>query len=222
MHFRDAKSIAEGLKSWREEYLKKTRREVREHGNKTKVLTYSGEQQLERYENGKAFPHLDLLIEGIFPAYEIHSIDRFLLGYCPPRLHGLSEVQHLREGRQIRSEERYGGTVRHGISDPKFLGRVPIRVDRFVIPKGKKSETIRHSGYNYLLVIRGSVRCHLEEEDGGKSNQKPYDLKSGDALLFPTKLWHSIEATGVEDEAEFVVASPGWAHEDVQEKPAVP
>jgi quercetin dioxygenase-like cupin family protein len=219
MRFESAKAFGQGLKFWRETFLKNL--SLAKIGARSKYYTDPTAQQFRKIEDGKAFPNLKVIIEDVFHAYEIGDLDRFILGSCPPRLQGLSEVQHLRQGNgkevgQIGPAQEYGGAIRYGISDTRFLGRIPIRVDRFVIPKGRKSDTIQHSGYNYLLVTKGRVRCHLQEEESGKS-EAPI-LETGEALLFPTKLWHSIEAIGKEETAEFIVAAPRWAHDDLKKK----
>jgi len=217
MLFKDFKSVMAGLKAWREKRLKVSERKV--FFDRHKTLLPFKEQQLGKYENGRADPDLTTFIEQLLPAYGIKYLDRFLLGYCPPTLNGLSEVRHLRLGDGIDAERKYNKTVRYGVSDPMFLGRFPVRVDRFVVPKGECSTKIQHDGYNYLVVTRGQVRCELEEHIDGKVIVKSFDLQLGESLLFPTTLWHSIEATGEELTSEFIVATPSWAAiDDVVER----
>jgi quercetin dioxygenase-like cupin family protein len=216
VRFKSSKFLGPGLKSWREEVLKESLEDVVNRGKVRSKNAYADAQQFRRFENGTSFPTIDRLIEDILPAYNIQYFDAFFLGHWSPRYHGLSEVRHLRAGDEISHQKQYGGTTRFGVGDAMFCGQVPVRIDRFIVPRGTKSDTIRHSGYNYLLVTKGEVSCELTEaETGGKGKSKCFDLKTGDALLFPTTLWHSIKAVGNND-AEFVVAVPTWAGEDLE------
>ena len=159
--------------------------------------------QVHQWERGSVYPKYDRLVEGICPAYEIKDFDHFILMYCCRRAR-LSDVHHI-SAKQLNIDFAEFDIERR-FAKPRQLGGHPIRIDQVGVPKGKKSIMRSHEGHNYLMVITGKVRFSYAQAKDDKP--ETITLSAGDAVTYPTTIFHQIEA--LKEDAQLVVARPPW------------
>ena len=89
-----------------------------------------------------------------------------------------------------------------------FLGEHRTRIDRVEFQAGTNSVTRwnNHDGHEFVLILKGTVECEFAV---GKNDARiQHTLSSGDAIAFPSGLYHRFWNASAEQEAMLVAAKP--------------
>lgn len=170
-----------------------------------------------KWQNGTLTPSYDRIVDDIFPALHIDSLQKmivFLASFSQDEL-GLDSITVIKKNEHSH-DNRLGLSIL--FAEEGRVNPHPVRIDRVAVKlKGGGSVVTSHHGYNYLLVISGRVSCSFwsnQEKARAKPNapQQKILLQVGDAIAFPTRLPHKIDS--VTRSSNVVIARPPWGRPD--------
>lgn len=147
---------------------------------------------------------LQRFLEEILPAYGIEDVTDFdlFLDYCFD--HSLASIAVIK-AKDIIDVKNLNGT-REYLIHPDLLKGNRARISIITIERNGSTVWQNHEGHEFLRISKGSIKAEFaEKETGGR--KKTFLLEKGDALAFPSALYHCFANIG-EDEAELTIARP--------------
>jgi len=201
MQLPDPIQMGASLRRWRES-IGFTAKKVADE-SRAKAKKPFGQAQVNKWEKGTQTFTYRRLIQDIFPSYRIDDIDVFI-DFC--RHPGLEDVT------VIKAEEFTRSPIADGAIDQYlnrgFLKSHRTRIDKVTFPKGKAPGTSwgSHDGHEFVLVLRGAVTCEFAVEVSGEKLIRT--IAAGDAVAFPSALYHKFFNASETEEAELVAARP--------------
>jgi quercetin dioxygenase-like cupin family protein len=208
----DKKALGTGLRKWRNHHKWKVP-EIAASSKNVSEKPISA-NLLYKWEEGTLTPSYDRLVKDVLPAYGIDNLHKmvvFLASFCQGEPEMGADIKLIKKD-ELSSNTALGIAIFYAEEDD--IKPHPVRIDRMEVKAGKQSKITAHPGYNYLLVIDGSVQCSFwsnrKRAEGKASNpDRVVKLGKGDAVAFPTDLPHKIEATK-EAHAHVVIARSSW------------
>jgi quercetin dioxygenase-like cupin family protein len=143
------------------------------------------------------------LQQDILPSYHVDDFDLFV-DFC--KLPSLNDVTVIKEREFSRSPIADGAIDQY--LDKGFLKAHRTRIDKVTFGPGTDQSTRwgRHDGHEFVLVLKGSVNCEFALDSGAE--KKTFTIEAGDAVAFPSALFHRFVNASTSESAELVAARP--------------
>ena len=170
-----------------------------------------------KWQKGTLTPSYERLVDDVFPAVGIDSLQKmlvFLASFCQEEP-GIESITVIRKNEHSH-DNRLGVSIY--FAEEERVKLHPVRIDRIAVkPKGASTITVHH-GYNYLLVIDGTVSCSFwgnreKARARPRAPEQKIVLGVGDAVAFPTTLPHKLESVNSEGSTVVIARSP-WGRPD--------
>jgi hypothetical protein len=209
----NTKVLGLGLRRWRE-FHQWTVKDVVQHSANASKRPFTG-NMFWKWQKGTLTPSYARLVEDIFPALGIDSLQKMLVffaSFCQ-KDPGLDSITIIK-----KAEHSVDNSLGIPIlfADERRVKPHLVRIDRLELKsKDETSAVTAHPGFNYLLVIKGKIMCSFWENKANAkakplSPDRKVTLNEGDAIAFQTMLPHMIQSVG--STATVANARPPWGH----------